>query len=97
MATPLPGLQLSKKQQPMRTKSTKPRHPLSAKAALVNQVTELTPKEIFVILEGGMVHEIKNLPPGINVTVLDYDLDGVEAKFLKTSPVDGQLCVIRKW
>ena len=35
-------------------------------------------REIFVIMEGGVVHEIVNLPPNINVTVIDYDTEGVE-------------------
>jgi len=29
-------------------------------------------------MDGGLVHEIVNLPPNINVTVLDYDTEGVE-------------------
>ena len=53
--------------------------------------------EIFVILEDGLVHEIVNLPPNINVTVLDYDTEGVENERLAISPVDGELCVINRW
>jgi len=55
------------------------------------------PKEIFVVMEGGLVHEIVNLPPNINVTVIDYDTEGVEKDRLEISPVDGELCVINKW
>jgi hypothetical protein len=54
-------------------------------------------REIFVIMEGGVVHEIVNLPPKINVTVIDYDTEGVEKERLEISPVDGELCVINKW
>jgi hypothetical protein len=54
-------------------------------------------QEIFVIMEGGLVHEIINLPPNINVTVIDYDTEGVENERLEISPVDGELCVINKW
>ena len=54
-------------------------------------------REIFVVIEGGVVHEIVNLPPNINVTVIDYDTEGVEKERLEISPVDGELCVINRW
>ena len=54
-------------------------------------------REIFVVMEGGVVHEIVNLPPNVNVTVIDYDTEGVEKERLEISPVDGELCVINKW
>jgi hypothetical protein len=56
-----------------------------------------TPVEIFVVMEGGVVHEIVNLPQNISVTVIDYDTEGVEKERLEISPVDGELCVITKW
>jgi hypothetical protein len=58
---------------------------------------ETKPLEIFVIMDGGLVHEIVNLPPNIIVTVLDYDIEGVEKERLEISPVDGELCTINKW
>ena len=54
-------------------------------------------REIFVIMDGGLIHEIVNLPPNIIVTVLDYDTEGVEKERMEISPVDGELCVINKW
>lgn len=54
-------------------------------------------REIFVVMEGGVVHEIVDLPDNINVTVIDYDTEGVEQERLQISPVDGELCVITKW
>jgi predicted RNA-binding protein YlqC (UPF0109 family) len=48
-------------------------------------------------MEGGVVHEIVDLPDNINVTVIDYDTEGVEKERLEISPVDGELCVISKW
>ena len=48
-------------------------------------------------MEGGVIHEIVNLPPNINVTVIDYDTEGVEEDRLEISPVDGELCTINKW
>jgi hypothetical protein len=54
-------------------------------------------REIFVAMEGGVVHEIINLPDHIHVTVIDYDTEGVEKDRLEISPVDGELCVINRW
>ena len=54
-------------------------------------------REIFLVMEGGVVHEIVDLPDNINVTVIDYDTEGVEKERLEISPVDGELCVINKW
>jgi hypothetical protein len=55
------------------------------------------PQEIFLIMEGGVVHEIVDLPDNIKVTLIDYDTEGVEKERLEISPVDGELCVISKW
>ncbi len=69
---------------------------LKLKRRLVRKLTR-PKREIFVILEGGLVQEIVNLPPNINVTVLDYDTEGADKEDLQISPVDGELCVINKW
>jgi len=70
---------------------------LQAKKSLVDKVVEFTKKEIFIVVEGGVVHEVVNLPPGIHVAVVDYDTEGVEKERLEPSPVDGELCVINRW
>jgi hypothetical protein len=54
-------------------------------------------REIFVIMKGGVVHEIVDLPDNIHVTIIDYDTEDVENERLEISPVDGELCVITKW
>jgi hypothetical protein len=54
-------------------------------------------REIFLVMEGGVIHEIVDLPGNINVTVIDYDIEGVEKGRLEISPIDGELCVINKW
>jgi hypothetical protein len=54
-------------------------------------------REIFLVMDGGVIHEIVDLPPNINVTVIDYDTEGVEKERLEISPVDGEVCVITKW
>jgi hypothetical protein len=68
---------------------------LVVKKSLVEKVTKST--EIFLVMEGGVIHEIVDLPDNINVTVLDYDTEGVEKERLEISPIDGELCVITKW
>jgi len=68
---------------------------LVVKKNLVEKVAK--PIEIFVVMDGGLIHEIVDLPDNINVTVLDYDTEGVEKERLEISPVDGELCVITKW
>ena len=71
---------------------------LSAKATLVSKVEECNrKKQIFVCVEGGVVHEIVNLPDNLQVTILDYDVEGVEKERIEKSPVDGQRCVITHW
>jgi hypothetical protein len=69
---------------------------LKLKRRLVRKLTR-PKREVFVILEGGLVQEVVNLPPNINVTVLDYDTEGADKEDLQISPVDGELCVINKW
>jgi hypothetical protein len=70
---------------------------LVVKKNLVEKVAEFTRKEIFIVIEGGVVHEVVNLPLNIHVAVIDYDTEGVEKDRLEISPVDGELCVINKW
>jgi hypothetical protein len=70
---------------------------LRVKQQLVEKVAEFTRHDLFVIIEGGMVHEIVNLPPNLHVTVLDYDTEGVDREQLRISPIDGELCVINRW
>lgn len=70
---------------------------LQVKKCLVAKVAAYATREIFVVMEGGVVHEIVNLPPNINVTVIDYDTEGVEPERIEISPVDGEACVITKW
>ena len=67
---------------------------LSVKNRLVEKITK--PIEIFVVMEGGVVHEIVDLPDHIHVTVIDYDTEGVEKERLEISPVDAEVCVITK-
>ncbi len=70
---------------------------LSAKAALVDKAIAFTTKEIRILVEGGVVHEVLNVPPNIQITVLDYDTEGAERECLEISPVDGELCAVSRF
>ena len=37
---------------------------------------------ITVIVEGGMVQEVRDVPPGIEVVIQDYDTEGVDEEEL---------------
>ncbi len=65
---------------------------LSTKVALVSKVIEFNPKELFIVLEEGRVREVPNLPPNMQVVVVDYDIEDMEKEDLKPSPLDGQPC-----
>jgi hypothetical protein len=70
---------------------------LLVKKQLVEKVTAFTKKEIFVIMEGGLVHEIVNRPNNIDLLFIDYDTEGVEKEHIVISPLDGKPCVINQW
>lgn len=35
-------------------------------------------KQIFVIMEGGVIHNIMGIPEGVGVVVRDYDVEGCD-------------------
>src|ERR1017187_5153294 len=49
---------------------------------------------IQIVVEGGGVHEVLHLPPGVNLTIIDFDVEGVEAERIEPSPIGGQPSVI---
>jgi hypothetical protein len=49
---------------------------------------------IQIVVEGGVVHEVLHLPPGVNLTIIDCDVEGVAAERIEPSPIDGQPSVI---
>jgi hypothetical protein len=61
--------------------------------------TETNPsgQEIIVVLQKGIVSEILGLGETTNVTVLNYDIEDAHPDDLKPSPLDGELCIIRKF
>jgi len=70
---------------------------LTAKDTLVQKVEQFTKKEIRILVEGGVVHEVLHVPPDIQVTILDYDTEGADEESLGISPVDGKLCAISRY
>jgi hypothetical protein len=60
-------------------------------------VASLQPPSIFVVVEEGYVKEVVGLPDGSQVTVLDYDVEGDDARQIEPSPLDGELCCITKF
>jgi hypothetical protein len=55
------------------------------------------PHRIFISVEGGLVQEVTGVPAGVQVVVLDYDIEGVQADELETSPLDGQPCCLSEY
>jgi hypothetical protein len=53
--------------------------------------------KIDVIVEGGIIQEVRNIPKGVTVRVIDYDIEGTTDD-LKESPYDPeQQCLINEW
>jgi len=51
-------------------------------------------KTIYVTVERGLVQDVTSIPAGIEVVVIDYDVDLKEADRLDVSPLDGEPCEI---
>ena len=49
---------------------------------------------IQIVVEGGVVHEVLHLPPGVNLTIIDCDVEGVAAERIEPSPIDDQPSVL---
>jgi len=71
---------------------------ISVRNTLVEKVTSLVqPREIFVVVEEGLVREVVGVSDNSRITVLDYDIEGTAPDELKPSPIDGQPCHIRRF
>jgi hypothetical protein len=58
--------------------------------------TVVVDHEIFVEVNGGLVQHVTNLPPGIRVTVIDYDVEG-SSDPVEISPINGEACCIARY
>ena len=54
-------------------------------------------KTIYITVEGGVVREVNPIPPGVQIIVLDLDVEGVDENRLTVSPLDGQLCTLTEY
>ncbi|KAF0179579.1 MAG: hypothetical protein FD161_1196 [Limisphaerales bacterium] len=52
---------------------------------------------IHVVVQGGLVQEVTDVPPGIGVQVVDYDVDRAGREHITRSPLDGEPCVLTKF
>jgi len=52
---------------------------------------------IHVVVQGGVVQEVTDVPPGIGVQVVDYDVDRAEPEHVTRSPLDDEPCVLTKF
>ena len=52
---------------------------------------------IYVTMDGGLVQNVTNIPAGIEVLVIDYDVEPKDADRLDVSPLDGELCCISSY
>jgi len=68
---------------------------LRIKDVLVGQVAKS--KELMIVVEGGLVREVVNLPEPYRVTVVDYDIEDRDEEDIEKSPIDGEPCHIRKF
>jgi hypothetical protein len=51
------------------------------------------PKLITITIEGGVIHGIEGIPPGLTVRVLDFDIEGVEPGRITTTASGEKACV----
>jgi hypothetical protein len=71
---------------------------LKVRNNLVEKVLALPkPKEVYVVLEGGLVREVIGADEKAIITILDYDIEGADPCEIKVSPLDGEACCITKF
>ena len=66
---------------------------LRIKQTLIAKV--LAKHTIFIVMDGGLVQEVRDIPPDVEVQVIDYDTEG--ADHLNVSPLDGEACVLTEY
>ena len=49
---------------------------------------------IYITVQGGVVQEVQNVPAGVEVQVIDYDIEQSDSQKLEVSPMDGEACSI---
>ena len=71
---------------------------ISIRNALVEKVVSyVKPKEVYVLLEGGLVREVIGADEKAVITIVDYDIEGADPCEVQPSPIDGERCCITKF
>lgn len=52
---------------------------------------------IDIIIEGGVVQGVLNIPKGMSVRIIDYDTETADEDSLSVSPYGGAACFITEW
>ncbi len=53
-------------------------------------------QEILIVMEGGLIQEVYDIPAGVVIRVKDYDVEGCDRQRLKQDP-DGELFYESVW
>lgn len=51
---------------------------------------------IYIYMEGGVIHDIQNIPANVVITTYDYDIDGLEEKDIQKDGL-GERCHINRY
>jgi len=71
---------------------------ISIRNTLVEKVASFVkPKEVYVVLEGGLVREVIGADDKAVITIIDYDIEGADPCEIQPSPIDGERCCITRF
>jgi hypothetical protein len=71
---------------------------LKVRNTLVEKVIAMPkPKEVYVVLEGGLVREVIGADDKAVITIVDYDIEGADPCEIQPSPLDGERCCITRF
>ena len=54
-------------------------------------------KTIYVTMDGGLVQNVTNIPAGIEVVVIEYDVEPKDADRMDVTPLNGELCCLTSY
>ncbi len=57
----------------------------------------MKPHTIEIHIEGGVVHDVRKLPPNTVVRIIDYDIDGVEENRLSKLENGEEVLISEHW
>jgi len=53
------------------------------------------PIPIYVVHEGGVIHNVIGVPPGVEIVLVNQDVEGADPEEVSASPLDGEPCCIQ--